>query len=218
LRFYGSDNIRCPFCNSLPRQRFQCHLIRETRFGSLEHADIIHFAPEYSLSRFIRKNRPNRYVRADGLVSFIPGICVKPDIIVDLTGTKLRSESFDILICNHVLEHVNDDRTAICEIHRILRPHGTALISVPISVDSAETLEDKSINTPALRLKHYGSEDHVRLYAMDIVDRFRAAGFDVEVRRPRNLLTEEQMAREMLEPDEPHFVLSKTNAGAHCRV
>jgi len=209
LSFYGRDGVRCPYCNSLPRQRFQAWLLSEGLGLNLSEVSILHFAPEFSLSKYLKRKTTRRYTRADALISFIPGVCVRPDIVADIRSLRLAAGSSDLVICNHVLEHVREDACALAELSRVLSDGGLALVTVPISDVSDTTLEDLSIDTPQLRDRHYGSPDHVRLYGMDIVDRFRAAGFDVEIRRPRDWLPAGKIEEWSLDEAEPHFILSK---------
>jgi len=91
-------------------------------------------------------------------------------------------ESFDLILCNHVLEHIPDDRLAMRELYRVLAPGGTAVLLVPIDENRADTLEDPAINTPKLRERYYHQRDHLRLYGRDYAERLQAAGFQVQVR------------------------------------
>jgi len=100
---------------------------------------------------------------------------------MDITDIQYSADSFDAVICNHVLEHIPNDRVAMKELHRVLRPDGWALLQVPISLNSETTYEDASITTPDGRERAFGQADHVRIYARDYVDRLRGAGFGVEV-------------------------------------
>jgi len=92
----------------------------------------------------------------------------------------LASNSYDVILCNHVLEHVSEDRRALRKIFRVLKPGGWTILQVPICTTLAETLEDPTITTPAQRLRAYGQSDHVRLYGRDYPTRIMQAGFDLE--------------------------------------
>jgi len=98
----------------------------------------------------------------------------------DLLDTSILPEQYNFIICNHVLEHITDDKTAIANIFKILKKDGTAIISVPILDDDAPTYEDYSIIAPKERKRHFGQWDHVRYYGTDIENRFIAAGFKVK--------------------------------------
>ena len=212
LPFYGEDGVRCPYCNSLPRHRFQAFLILGGPLSPITGKSLLHFAPEFALNRMFRRMAPRNYVTADFMASFIPGICVTPDLIIDIRETKLPNSTFDLVICNHVLEHVDDDRKALKEIIRILSPDAKVIITVPVSSVSNVTDERGSIDTPELRARHFGSPDHVRLYGMDVVERFRDAGFDVDVCRPRDVLSTEIIEESVLDANEAHFLLSKSQS------
>lgn len=100
---------------------------------------------------------------------------------MDITDLKLQDDSFSLVWCSHVLEHIENDRKAIAEFFRVLRPSGLAVILVPIY--GAKTYEDIEIQSPEERLEHFKQEDHVRLYGSDIESRFADVGFKVDVLR-----------------------------------
>ena len=209
LHFYGEGNVRCPYCNSLPRQRFQAALLRDLRKFELRHDRILHVAAEFSLNLFLRRIAAKNRLRLDSLQSFIPGMCVRPDVVGDLRQLEFPSGSFKLIICNHVLEHIEEDRTAIKEIYRVLSDDGFALVTVPVRGAGLQTLEESWINSDELRTQHYGSPTHVRMYGADVTRRFAEAGFAVDVKRPSQMLPDVQIARQRLVPDEPHFFLTK---------
>jgi SAM-dependent methyltransferase len=174
LESVGSDveNFRCPFCGSNDRER---HLLlyfdRLKLWPRLAGAVILHFVPERNLALRIEACRPGKYIRAD-LAPRTPD--VQP---VDITAIPFAGEYFDTVIANHVLEHVREDRRALAEIHRVLKPGGSAVLQTPFSRVLRRTLEDPGINTDRLRHGVYGQEDHVRLYGLDLMERIAAAGF-----------------------------------------
>lgn len=213
LPFYGKSNVRCPFCNSLPRQRFQSYLLGELLTTGAKF-DLLHFAPEFSHYRRLKRDPRVRSVTADALLSFIPGVCVRPDVVADIRDLPFPGASFDLLLCNHVLEHIVEDDRAIAELHRVLRPGGTALVTVPVRPDGLPTLEEDWINTDELRHLHYGAVHHVRAYGMDVAEQFAAAGFAVGLVRPRDRFPSARIKREGLDPHEPHFLLRKMGCGA----
>jgi SAM-dependent methyltransferase len=133
---------------------------------------LLHFAPEFALSENLRRAPRLRYITAD----LDPDVA---DLVIDITQMALEGGSFDAIICSHVLEHVEDDRSAMRELFRVLRPGGWALVLVPLDLERETTYEDPAIKTPAQRREACWQEDHVRLYALDIADRLRSAGFDV---------------------------------------
>ena len=99
---------------------------------------------------------------------------------VDISAIPIQSATFDALLCIHVMEHVEDDLSAISELYRVLKPGGWAVISVPIRLDQ-KTYEDPTITAPEDRLRHFGEEQHVRVYGHDLFDRLLTAGFDVQL-------------------------------------
>jgi ubiquinone/menaquinone biosynthesis C-methylase UbiE len=99
---------------------------------------------------------------------------------MDITQIEYPSESFDAIICSHVLEHVQDDRRAMSELYRVLKPGGWAVLQVPLSLSLEKTVEDPSVTSPEERHYRYGQEDHVRIYGRDYTERLEQAGFQVE--------------------------------------
>ncbi len=129
-----------------------------------------------------------RYVTAD-LAQ--PGV----DLVLDVTALDLPDASFDAILCSHVLEHVDDDRSAMAVLRRITAPGGWCAVMVPIDLGRETTYEDPSITSPEDRRRAFWQHDHVRLYAADIGDRLAAAGFDVERVRPEHEFGVETLAR-----------------------
>ena len=165
----------CWRCGSHERHRAQW-LLLERRPQLLRDArSLLHFAPEWCLRRRLRALPGLRYVGADR----DPGAGV--DLRLDVTALDLPDGAFDAVICSHVLEHVDDDAAAMAELRRVTAPGGFCLVMVPLALDRARTYEDASITTPEARARAFLQHDHVRLYAPDVADRLRAAGFDVEV-------------------------------------
>jgi ubiquinone/menaquinone biosynthesis C-methylase UbiE len=101
------------------------------------------------------------------------------DFRVDICAIDLPDQSFDLVICVHVLEHVPDDRQAMAELRRILRPSGMAVVMVPMEEGLDETYENPAIVSRRDRLIHFGQEDHVRYYGRDVRDRLREAKFSI---------------------------------------
>jgi SAM-dependent methyltransferase len=152
----------------------------------------LHVAPESCLEPRLKRLLKDGYLTAD-LMN--PRVMIK----MDITDIQYPDESFDVIYCSHVLEHVLDDRKAMSEFYRVLRSDGWAVILVPVTADV--TFEDPSITTPQGRLEAFGQDDHVRRYGPDYIDRLRDAGFLVEKFDPKDLADEQEIIRMGLTSD-----------------
>ena len=171
---YTHPGVLCPQCGSQVRHRLIAEALRSLPIGRdvpLHGGRILHVSPEYCLGLLLRPSA-RRYVRAD----LHARDC---DVLQDVTCVPFCDGSFDAVIASDVLEHVEADRAALAEFHRVLRKGGSAILTVPQSDSAHETLEDPSVSTAALRAKLYGQPDHVRNYGADFADRVAAAGFRV---------------------------------------
>jgi ubiquinone/menaquinone biosynthesis C-methylase UbiE len=117
--------------------------------------------------------------------------------------------TFDVVICCHVLEHIPDDKKAMSELFRVLRPGGWAVLQVPIGRAIDKTYEDASITDPKLREKAFGQHDHVRVYGMDYKERLGKAGFSVATYNCLELFGEDIVKRHALEPREDVYMCKK---------
>jgi SAM-dependent methyltransferase len=183
----GRASAKCPRCGALERHRaLWLYLERETdllrRPGSL-----LHIAPEYAFLRRLRQVECLDYVTGD----FDSALAQHR---LDLMDLPFADTSFDRLICNHVLEHVDDDRRALAEIHRVLAPGGWAILMSPVDRRRATTLEDPAVVTPEERHRVFGQSDHQRLYGRDYAERLAAAGFEVRVEDYLDRLDEREIA------------------------
>lgn len=171
---YGNQrpNVLSPSTLSLERHRLLwLYLKQDTEFFT-KPLKVLHMAPEQCfLSRF-RKMKNLDYITAD---LFSPIVDVKADIL-DL---PFEDNEFDLVFCNHVLEHIEDDAKAMKELYRVLKPKGMGIFQVPQEISREHTYEDFSITSPEERANHFGQYDHVRIYGKDYFDRLRAAGFQV---------------------------------------
>lgn len=162
----------CPLCKSLPRHRLLClYLNKHSSIFEQKPCKILHFAPEYCWKNKINKISHIEYVTAD--IS-----APEADIHTDITNTCFQDETFDYILCSHVLEHIPDDRKAINELYRILTFNGIAYIQIPYR-DKAPTYEDLTITDPQERKEKFGQFDHVRIYGTDFQSRLEASGFQV---------------------------------------
>ena len=135
---------------------------------------LLHFAPEYILQKNFASFPNLDYVSAD-LDS--PLAMVKADIM----NIPYKDDSFDVILCSHVLEHVADDQKAMRELFRVLMPGGWAILQSPVDRQRNETFEDPNVTSPQDRLRFFGQSDHVRVYGRDYKDRLEKAGFSVKV-------------------------------------
>lgn len=164
-------DARCIGCGSLERHRLAALYIQRSGFLSREHA-LLHFAPERQLTDLVR-GAVGSYETAD----LDPALSVTHHINIEATG--LPDARYDRIVCNHVLEHV-DDRKALAEMFRILKPGGKALLMTPVVEGWPATYENPAVTTKRDRRLHFGQHDHVRMFGRDIRDRIRAAGFALE--------------------------------------
>jgi predicted SAM-dependent methyltransferase len=135
---------------------------------------VLHVAPEARLSKILSERNTIDYLTAD-LQS--QHVMVK----MDITAIQFPDDCFDAIICNHVLEHVVQDRAAMAELYRTLAPGGWAILQVPMSLKLERTYEDSSKTTTGARETAFGQHDHVRIYARDYTDRLEQAGFRIHV-------------------------------------
>ncbi|MDQ0475796.1 MULTISPECIES: class I SAM-dependent methyltransferase [Chryseobacterium] len=173
---YGKqrENALSPGTLSLERHRqMWLYLQNETDFFT-ENYKVLHIAPEQEFLRKFKKMKNLNYTSAD---LYSPIVDVKADIL-DL---PFEDESYDIVFCNHVLEHIGDDQKAMSELYRVMKKGGWGIFQVPMKNSLEKTYEDFSITDPKERQKHFGQYDHVRWYGMDYFDRLKKAGFDVDI-------------------------------------
>ena len=166
------QDLQCPACGSLPRHRILAMWI-ERNPDLLCGKDVLYFAAERSMTRYMKKHGI-RYTTADLYDE-------EADLQIDITDTGLPGGSYDAVICNHVLEHVNDYKTALAEIRRILRPGGVLITSFPISQDVDLVEEDPEVTTEEERIRRYGQSDHVRLFGRNSQTLLAKEGYEVSV-------------------------------------
>lgn len=187
LEVVGSDveNFECPRCGSHDRERHLFLYLRTMGFIEWMHnKSILHFAPEKRLSQKILAAGPAQYTQCD----LAPQ---SSDVIkVDMLDIEFDSECFDVVIANHVLEHVGDVARARKEILRILKVGGYAILQAPYSPKLRKTWSDPGIDTAVARLQAYGQEDHVRLFGADIFNATISVGFESCVREHMDLLAD----------------------------
>ena len=166
-------NARCPVCGSLERHRLLwLYLNERTDLLDGRRKKLLHVSPEYVIGKRLRPSPTLDYLSCD-LES------KQAMVQMDITDIHLPDNTFDVIICNHVIEHIPDDTRAMAELFRVLRPGGWSILQTPIKGDT--THEDPTVQTPEERLRHFGQRDHVRIYGRDYQDRLGSVGFDVQV-------------------------------------
>jgi len=183
------QDASCPHCGSLERHRLLYIFLKEKTnffYGDSKHKKMLHIAPEYFLIPIFEKLFGENYITAD---LYNSNVKVKMDIM----NIPYEDETFDIIYCSHVLEHISDDRKAMREFYRVLKKDGWAVLNVPIIRD--KTYEDSSITEPTERERIFGQHDHVRAYGPDYADRLREAGFSVAIFYAKDLLNESDIEK-----------------------
>ncbi len=201
---WHEDNV-CPRCMSNARERLAYLYLKDRTSVFQDHVRLLHIAPEPQLARVFRRSPNIKYVNAD---LFEPGVMSR----FDIQKTPFRDETFDVVVCNHVMEHVSDDSVAMREIRRILKPGGWAMLQVPIALALDRTIEDPTATTDEQRIERFGQEDHVRLYSRpDYVARLQAAGFNVTAESYPVALGSDKVQRFGLVEEEEVFICSKNS-------
>ena len=175
------EDAQCPFCGSLERDRLAIAFLREqTNLFNGNPKELLHVAPERFFKPLFSHAAGDGYLTADLMAK---------DVMekMDITDIQHPDARFDVIYCSHVLEHVPDDRKAIREFFRVLRPDGWAVLNVPVTADA--TFEDPSITDPKERERLFGQDDHVRQYGPDYQDRLEEAGFVVAVSTAADFLS-----------------------------
>ncbi len=184
----GRSHAKCPRCGALERHRVLWLFLRQETDLFERPGAMLHVAPEYAFLRRLSATEGLRYVTGD----FDSALA---DHQLDVMALPFADQSFDFLICNHVLEHVDDDRLAMAEVHRVLKPGGWAILMCPIDCRRATTLEDPAVVTPEQRHRVFGQDDHARLYGRDYRERLAAAGFSVRADRYLDRFDEKTIAQ-----------------------
>ncbi len=170
-------NVYCPSCMSKNRERLVLAVLQNKVL--VDGKKVLHFSPEKHLFQFISKK--SNVTTVDIMPGFYQSID-KNILQEDATKLSFAPETFDIIIANHILEHIPEDTIAMREMHRVLKAGGFAILQVPYSEKLDNTIEEPWINDPARQEKLYGQRDHVRIYALkDYVERLKTSGFTVNV-------------------------------------
>lgn len=168
----GKRYALCPVCNSSDRIRLNLVFLKQNTDIFSKPIKLLHLAPEPALKNIFLKHKNIDYLTAD---LFQKNVMVK----MDITNIQYPDQTFDAIICNHILEHIPDDHQAMKELFRVLKPGGWAILQVPFSKILNKTFEDSTVTTEVDRERVFGQKDHVRIYGLDYPDRLRRAGFKV---------------------------------------
>ena len=167
------ENVLSPFTLSLERHRLLwLYLKNETEFFNAP-LKLLHFAPEQAFYKRFKKLDNLDYTTTD-LNSPLA------DVKADICNLPFQDNSFDVILCNHVLEHIPDDTKAMQELYRVLKPGGWGIFQIPQDLKREKTFEDNTITDRKERARIFGQYDHVRIYGRDYFDKLRSIGFTVE--------------------------------------
>lgn len=167
------QDVICPACGSIPRHRVIAWRL-EQHPDLVEGKSVLHFAPERGVTLWLKRH---------GIDVTTADLHARADLKLDVQDTGLASGSYDVVLCNHVLEHVRDYRRALAELHRILRPEGLLICSFPVDPRLETVYEDPGYVTAEDRIAHFGQHDHLRVFGADSHRILESAGFEVHVVR-----------------------------------
>lgn len=172
---YGKqrNNVLSPSTLSLERHRLLwLYLKNETDFFTAP-KKVLHFAPEQAFYKRFRNQKNLKYTTTD-LYSPLA------DVKADICNLPFEDNAYDLILCNHVLEHIPDDTKAMQELYRVLKPGGMGIFQIPQDLNRETTFEDNTITDPKERAAIFGQYDHVRVYGRDYFDKLRSIGFKVD--------------------------------------
>ena len=180
------DNVLSPSTLSLERHRLLwLYLQKETNFF-MTPCKLLHFAPEQAFYERFKKLKHIEYTTTD-LESPLA------DVKADICQLPFTDNAFDVIFCNHVLEHIPDDTKAMEEMFRVLKPNGWGVFQIPQDINRETTFEDNAITDRKERAKIFGQYDHVRIYGRDYFNKLRSIGFIVEEIDYTNILSPEEV-------------------------
>ncbi|WP_136466375.1 class I SAM-dependent methyltransferase [Flagellimonas onchidii] len=167
------ENVLSPSTLSLERHRLLWLFLKNETDFFTKKLNLLHFAPEQAFYKRFKKLKNINYTTTD-LNSPLA------DVKADICNLPFDNDSFDVILCNHVLEHIPDDTKAMQELFRVLKPSGWGVFQIPQDLKRDKTFEDDSITDKKERAKIFGQYDHVRIYGRDYFDKLRSIGFQVE--------------------------------------
>lgn len=182
------DNVLSPSTLSLERHRLLWLYLKDQTDFFTKNSKVLHFAPEQAFYKRFRALSHLEYTTTD-LESPLA------DVKADICKLPFADNTYDIILCNHVLEHIPDDTQAMKELFRVLKSGGMAILQIPIEMNRTTTFEDDSITDPKERAKIFGQYDHVRVYGLDYFEKLRSIGFKVDEVDYTNHLSKEDVKR-----------------------
>ena len=189
------ENVLSPSTLSLERHRLLWLFLQQETDLFRSNLKVLHFAPEQAFYKRFRKLKNLDYTTTD-LNSPLS------DIKADICNLPFEDNTYDVILCNHVLEHIPDDQKAMQELYRVLKPGGWGVFQIPQDLQRERTFEDDNIIDRKERTKIFGQYDHVRIYGRDYFDKLRKAGFEVEEVDFTHKLTQEEINRYRLAVNE----------------
>lgn len=205
---YGSDvahrdNVLCPNDLTLERHRLMwLYLKGHSNFFTKKDISVLHIAPEQCF---------HKKFKSQGNLNYLTGDLVSPiaDLHFDLHDIPLEDNRFDVIFCNHVMEHVDDAIRCMSELHRVMKPGGWGIMQVPQDFTREETFEDPSITSEEDREKYYWQKDHVRLFGRDYPNWLKKAGFGVIEFDKESNYSQELIEKYRLDKKEILYIVSK---------
>jgi SAM-dependent methyltransferase len=201
----GRRRSRCPFCRSKDRERLVYLFLKEktTVFTSRKKQRILHIAPEPALGKILKNQKNIEYVSGD----LNPK---KAENIINIEHMPYKNNTFELIICNHVLEHVTNDYIAMLELFRILKINGTAILQVPYAKKLKFTIEDKNLVLSRDRETYFGQKDHLRIYSLySYASKLRKVGFVVKKINFTKYLAKKVINRTALNSEEILIICTK---------
>jgi len=182
------ENVLSPSTLSLERHRLLwLYLKNETKFFN-QPLKLLHFAPEQAFYKRFKELENLEYTTTD-LNSPLA------DVKADICDLPFKDDTFDVILCNHVLEHIPNDTKAMQELFRVMKPGGWGIFQIPQDINRAKTFEDNTITDKKERARVFGQYDHVRIYGRDYFDKLRSVGFRIEEVDYTNTLSKEDVKK-----------------------
>ena len=171
-RLKPRENAIAPDSLSLERHRLMWLFLKNKTNFFTDNLKFLHIAPEYCFIKIFKGMKNLDYLTADLISPWA-------DVKMDVHNIPFEENTFDVVICNHVLEHVDDADKVMKEFYRVMKPGGWGIFQVPIDYNNSVTIEDRSVTDPRERERIYWQSDHLRLFGRDYGDKLTAAGFKV---------------------------------------